>query len=377
MDENASADADPFEERDAEPVEKASGLFSARARALVRDALADAAVATPAATRGGQPSHSHSPSDAGRESDAASDAGRASDAASDAGRASDAASLVAGPGAYAWLGVACGAACRARALEAVRRAIRVGGDSEGASKEDASTKPLVDDVSDDSSDASSDADATLLALRLEARDAADAFLATVEALCARARSRLEADPGALACHERVAARSRSSPSSPGGFTSPASSSSPARAVSSGGPPRFRHRSLLGEIAGRVASGADDEGACVDLEHAPGTLGGFLKSGVAGLAGLAGFGKGGKGGNTLVSGPRPSDSAVVFLFVVGGVTPGEVRDAREAAARALGGSGAASGVPLFGGDAPSKTREVLVGGTRILAEEAFLEHFRAE
>ena len=205
-------------------------------------------------------------------------------------------------------------------------------------------------------------------------DAADAFLAAVEALCARARSRLEADPGALACHERFAARS--SPSSPG-FTSPASSSSPARAVSSGGPPRFRHRSLLGEIAGRVASGADDEGACADLEHAPGTLGGFLKSGVAGLAGLAGFGKGGKGGNTLVSGPRPSDSAVVFLFVVGGVTPGEVRDAREAAARALGGSGAASGVPLFGGDAPSKTREVLVGGTRILAEEAFLEHFRAE
>ena len=138
--------------------------------------------------------------------------------------------------------------------------------------------------------------------------------------------------------------------------------------------------MLGEIAGRVASGADDEGACADLEHAPGTLGGFLKSGVAGLAGLAGFGKGGKGGkgsNKLVSGPRPSDSAVVFLFVVGGVTPGEVRDAREAAARALGGSGAASGVPLFGGDAPSKTREVLVGGTRILAEEAFLEHFRAE
>ena len=75
-----------------------------------------------------------------------------------------------------------------------------------------------------------------------------------------------------------------------------------------------------------------------LTHVPSSLGGLLKSGF-GLLGLQ-------------ARPKPGDHPLALLFLVGGLSAGELRDSREAAAIA----GAAAGGPRV---------ELLLGGTSLV------------
>ena len=109
----------------------------------------------------------------------------------------------------------------------------------------------------------------------------------------------------------------------------------------------RPAGLLRELAGRVAAGADGEGAGADLFHAVASLGGLLKTGVGGALGRLGF--------KTAAAPRPSDAALVVVFVIGGVSPGEIADVRAAAA----------GLGVVGGE--TKVEDILVGGTGLLGE----------
>jgi len=63
-------------------------------------------------------------------------------------------------------------------------------------------------------------------------------------------------------------------------------------------------------------------------------------------------------------PKPGDADVALLFVIGGVSAGELRDAREAAAIAAAASAdvAQGGPPL----------ELLLGGTRLLTPRALAD-----
>lgn len=109
----------------------------------------------------------------------------------------------------------------------------------------------------------------------------------------------------------------------------------------------RPAGLLGELAGRVAAGADGEGAGADLFHAVASLGGLLKTGVGGALGRLGF--------KTAAPPRPSDAALVVVFVIGGVSPGEIADVRAAA----------TGLGVVAGE--TKVEDILVGGTGLLGE----------
>ena len=82
---------------------------------------------------------------------------------------------------------------------------------------------------------------------------------------------------------------------------------------------------------------------MQLTHVPSSLGGLLKSSF-GLLGLQ-------------SRPKPGDAPLVLLFVVGGLSAAELRDAREAAAIA---NASATGA----GDGPRV--ELLLGGTCLLS-----------
>ena len=81
-----------------------------------------------------------------------------------------------------------------------------------------------------------------------------------------------------------------------------------------------------------------------LTHVPSSLGGLLKSGF-GLLGLQ-------------ARPKPGDHPLVLLFLVGGLSAGELRDAREAAAIA----GAGAGGPRV---------ELLLGGSSLVVGGSFL------
>ena len=89
------------------------------------------------------------------------------------------------------------------------------------------------------------------------------------------------------------------------------------------------------------------GAGADLFHAVASLGGLLKTGVGGALGRLGF--------KTAAAPRPSDAALVVVFVIGGVSPGEIADVRAAAA----------GLGVVGGE--TKVEDILVGGTGLLGE----------
>ena len=78
-----------------------------------------------------------------------------------------------------------------------------------------------------------------------------------------------------------------------------------------------------------------------------SLGGLLKTGVGGALGRLGF--------KTAAAPRPSDAALVVVFVIGGVSPGEIADVRAAAA----------GLGVVGGE--TKVEDILVGGTGLLGE----------
>ena len=116
-----------------------------------------------------------------------------------------------------------------------------------------------------------------------------------------------------------------------------------------------HEPLVRELVARIGAGADDEGVGADLHHAPSSLGGLLRGGVGAAMGRLGF------KSAVVAKPKPSDHPRVVVFVVGGVTPAEVREVASIAEdiRAAFESGASrqSGV---------KVEDVCVGGTGLLA-----------
>ena len=116
-----------------------------------------------------------------------------------------------------------------------------------------------------------------------------------------------------------------------------------------------HEPLVRELVARIGAGADDEGVGADLFHAPSSLGGLLRGGVGAAMGRLGF------KSAVVAKPKPSDHPRVVVFVVGGVTPAEVREVASIAedVRAAFESGASrqSGV---------KVEDVCVGGTGLLA-----------
>lgn len=116
-----------------------------------------------------------------------------------------------------------------------------------------------------------------------------------------------------------------------------------------------HEPLVRELVARIGAGADDEGVGADLHHAPSSLGGLLRGGVGAAMGRLGF------KSAVVAKPKPSDHPRVVVFVVGGVTPAEVREVASIAedVRAAFESGASrqSGV---------KVEDVCVGGTGLLA-----------
>ena len=158
-----------------------------------------------------------------------------------------------------------------------------------------------------------------MALKLETRDAVEAFLQRVGRL-ARARRRMTSAGSLLGDGD--------------GLPEP----------------------LLRELAGRIGAGADDEGVCADLYHAVSSLGGLLKSGIGGAIGRFGF-------KTMAK-PKPSDHPVVIVFVVGGVTPGEMKEVAAAAAEV------AAAVDEGEGGA-GKVREIIVGGTGLLSDHDVL------
>jgi hypothetical protein len=93
-----------------------------------------------------------------------------------------------------------------------------------------------------------------------------------------------------------------------------------------------------------------------LTHVPSSLGGLLKSGF-GLFGLQ-------------AKPKPGDADVALLFVLGGVSAAELRDAREGAAIAAAAAAAGSG-DADGGDAATPLA-LLLGGTRLLTPAALCD-----
>ena len=92
----------------------------------------------------------------------------------------------------------------------------------------------------------------------------------------------------------------------------------------------------------------------DLFHVASSLGGLLRGGVGAAMGRLGF------KSTVVTKPKPSDHARVVLFVIGGLTPCEIREIGSIAedVRAAFESGASrhSGV---------KVEDVCVGVTGLL------------
>jgi hypothetical protein len=114
--------------------------------------------------------------------------------------------------------------------------------------------------------------------------------------------------------------------------------------------------VLRELAGRIGAGADDAGVGSDLFHAVSSLGGLLKSGIGGAIGRFGFKAVGK--------PKPSDHSLVIIFVVGGITPGELKEVTAAAAEVATAADEGRG----GG---GKTRDIIVGGTGLLADHDIL------
>ena len=123
-----------------------------------------------------------------------------------------------------------------------------------------------------------------------------------------------------------------------------------------------HRSLVRELAERVSAGADGGGgedagepdACDDVAHVASSVGGFLKSGVGGVLGRFGL-----RGPAVLTAPRPSESPTVLVFVLGGITAREIRDAR-AAAEGIAKTG------FFGDDERNaEVRDILVGSTGVL------------
>ena len=115
-----------------------------------------------------------------------------------------------------------------------------------------------------------------------------------------------------------------------------------------------HEPLVRELVARIGAGADDEGVGADLFHVASSLGGLLRGGVGAAMGRLGF------KSTVVTKPKPSDHARVVLFVIGGLTPCEIREIGSIAedVRAAFESGASrhSGV---------KVEDVCVGGTGLL------------
>ena len=112
--------------------------------------------------------------------------------------------------------------------------------------------------------------------------------------------------------------------------------------------------VLVRIWNLIFTNLDDEGVGADLFHVASSLGGLLRGGVGAAMGRLGF------KSTVVTKPKPSDHARVVLFVIGGLTPCEIREIGSIAedVRAAFESGASrhSGV---------KVEDVCVGGTGLL------------
>ena len=117
--------------------------------------------------------------------------------------------------------------------------------------------------------------------------------------------------------------------------------------------------MLRELAARIGAGADDDGVCSDLFHAVSSLGGLLKSGIGGAIGRFGF--------KSVAKPKPSDHGLVIVFVVGGVTPGELKEVTAAAAEVI-----AAAEEGTGGGGGGKVENIIVGGTGLLGERDVLQ-----
>jgi len=100
--------------------------------------------------------------------------------------------------------------------------------------------------------------------------------------------------------------------------------------------------LLRALAARVAAREE----LPELLHVPSSLGGLLKSGF-GLLGLRG-----------VARPKPGDSPACLVFVLGGLSCGELREAREAGAIAAAAAAAA-------GEGTQAPLALLLGGTALL------------
>jgi hypothetical protein len=68
----------------------------------------------------------------------------------------------------------------------------------------------------------------------------------------------------------------------------------------------------------------------------------------------------------VAKPKPSDHGTVIVFVIGGVTPGEVKEVAAAAAEVV-----AAAKEGSGGRGGGKVEDIIVGGTGLLGDHDIL------